>query len=191
MKIRIPKKGRIGLLILFVWLLLHVCYITFDGLRDFKGSADVAVILGNAVFSDSSLSSVLRGRVDETIRLYREGRVKKIFASGGNGYYGVGEGAGMKRYLLLSGVSPNDIIVDNEGKNTYWTARNFLSLNAEYHFSSAVVVSSFYHLTRTKYIFRKLGFRQVEGAHSQSYFAEDGQSLIREFFAFYKYVAYY
>jgi vancomycin permeability regulator SanA len=191
MKIRIRKRWLVPVLAILVWLLVHAIYITADGLNDYKGNADVAVVLGNTVFRDSSLSQVLEGRVDAALRLYQDGRVKKIFVSGGSGEYGVGEGDGMKRYLLIKGVPPNDIIADNGGKNTYMTARDFLDSNQEFHFSSAIVVSSYYHITRIKYIFRKLGFHQVEGTHSHRYFPEDGEKMIREFFAFYKYLTFY
>ncbi|HVM88360.1 MAG TPA: YdcF family protein [Puia sp.] len=174
------------------WFLIHSAYVTYDGLHNFKGNTDVAIILGNAVFADSSLSPWLRGRVDAAIQLYKEGRVKKIFASGGEGKeYGVPEGDAMKKYLLKKNIPAYDIISDNKGNNSYLTAKDFIALNDSLHFSSAVVVTSFYHISRCKYIIRKLGFKNVAGYSSKKYFINDAYGLFREFFAFYKYMIFY
>ena len=71
------------------------------------------------MYADGHLSSWLQGRVDAALKLYREKRVKKIFASGGisknkDGNYP--EGDAMKRYLVTQGVPAADVIADNEDK---------------------------------------------------------------------------
>jgi vancomycin permeability regulator SanA len=191
-KIKVSWKARIIIAISSAFFLLHEVYISYDGLHDYKGSADVAIILGNAVFADSSLSPWLQGRVDAAIKLYREGKIKWIFASGGEGNeYGVPEGDAMKKYLTDRNIPANDIISDNKGNNSYLTARDFIALNDSLHFSSAIVVTSFYHITRCKYIIKKLGFKNVEGYASKKYFINDAYGLFREFFAFYKYMIFY
>ncbi|HLK29183.1 MAG TPA: YdcF family protein [Puia sp.] len=192
MKSKIGRKIKIVIAVLIAWFLLHTAYIIYDGMNDYKGNADVAIILGNAVYSDSSLSPWLQGRVDAAIELYREGKVKKIFASGGDGKeYGVHEGDAMKKYLIEKNIPAVDIIADSKGNNSYLTAKDFMTLNDSLHFSSAIVVSSFYHITRCKYIIRKLGFKNVHGYASKKYFRNDIYGTFREFFAFYKYLLFY
>ena len=175
------------------WILLHLIYITCDGLLEYKGKADIAIVLGNRVDADSSLSPVLKGRVDRALRLYREGHVGKIMVSGGQGLLDgkVPEGMAMRRYLLQQGVPAAAIIADDHGENTYLTAKDFMALNETQHFSSAIVVSSFYHITRSKYILHKLGYRNLHSASSDVYFSNDLIGLLREFPAFYKYLLYY
>ncbi|MDR3716708.1 MAG: YdcF family protein [Puia sp.] len=173
------------------WFTVHIVYACFDGLNDYKGSADIAIVLGNTVFADSSLSPGLKGRVDKAIALYRERRIKRIMVSGGKGEYGIPEGVAMRRYLLEEKIPADRIIEDNRGQNTYMTAVDFLALNDSLHFSSAIAVTSFYHITRTKYIIRKMGFDHVEGVSSDVYFYNDIFGLFRDFFAFYKYVLFY
>jgi vancomycin permeability regulator SanA len=191
-KIRIGRKTKFIIVFLIAWFLVHAAYVTYDGMHDYVGNADVAIILGNAVFADSSLSPWLQGRVDAAIELYKTGRIKKIFASGGEGKeYGVQEGDAMKKYLLEKNIPAIDIIADSKGNNSYLTAKDFMVLNDSLHFSSAIVVSSFYHITRCKYIIRKLGFKNVEGYSSKEYFLKDGYGLFREVFAFYKYMILY
>lgn len=103
---------RIAVLLL-VWLCLHITYITIDGCYDYQGRADVAIILGNHVFADGHLSPWLKGRVDKALDLYRQGRVKKIFASGGiseNPEGNYPEGDAMKNYLQQQGF-PQGILL--------------------------------------------------------------------------------
>jgi vancomycin permeability regulator SanA len=179
--------------ILVLWIVIHLIYTTVDGLSDFKGNADIAVVLGNRVDADSSLSPVLEGRVDKALLLYRQGRVQKIMVSGGKGMKAgkVPEGLAMKRYLVAQGVPASRIIEDNDGENTYLTAVDFKKLNASLHCQSVIVVSTFYHITRCKYIFRKLGIQHVYSASSDIFYANDLVGLLREFPAFYKYMLIY
>ena len=181
-------------LFFFCWVCIHIIYITIDGLHNYDGRAGVAVILGNKVFADGSLSPWLKGRVDKALALYQAGKVEKIFASGGKGskednFYP--EGDAMKKYLVSKVVPDNAVIADNLGQNTYLTARNFMSWNAAHRYSTVIVVSQFYHITRTKYIFHKLGCKKVYSAASDVYFLNDIIGTLREVPAFYKYVLVY
>lgn len=181
---------------LLAWISIHIIYITIDGLRQYKGNADVAIILGNRVFENDSLSSWLQGRVDAALDLYKAGRVKKIYASGGiskndNDEPLYPEGDAMRKYLLLHGVPAADVIADNEGQNTFLTAKDFIAWNQTHHFTSAIVVSQFYHITRSKYILRKLGFKDVHGVSSIHYTTSDIVGTLREVPAFYKYLVLY
>lgn len=189
--IMISKIFWRGLLLIFIWMVVHSTWAAIVGLRDFKGNADVAVVLGNEAFADGSLSPWLKGRVDAALTLYRNQQVKKIFVSGGIGDSEFPEGDAMRNYLLQHGVPASDIFTDNEGNNSYLTAKNFITLNRQEHFRSAVVVSSWYHVLRCKYIVKKLGFDNVEGEHSTTYFGRDIISLLREFPAYYKYMIVY
>lgn len=181
------RNLRMFALLFLAWFFLHCLWVVQDGLQDFTGKADIAIVLGNTVFKDGSLSPWLRGRVEEALHLYRNGQVKKIFVSGGIGTSYYPEGDGMRNYLLAQGVADKDILVDNHGDNSYLTARNFLALNHSAHCRSAVVVTSYYHITRSKYILKKLGFSAVAGACSRYTTIHDWYGLAREFPAFYKY----
>jgi vancomycin permeability regulator SanA len=180
------KRVLAGILILlFAWFAGHTIYIIADGLGDDKKTADVAVILGNKVNQDGTLSPRLIKRLECGSVLYKNGRVRHIIVSGGFGEEGFFEGDKMREYLKNSGIPETDITVDNQGRNTRETVRNTRNLRDDLHFSSIIVVSQYFHVTRTKMLFRKEGFREVSGASPYYFEWRDIYSLFREFFAFY------
>jgi len=185
------RSLRLFALFFLAWFFLHCLWVVKDGMHGFTGQADVAIVLGSTVFSDGSLSPWMKGRVDAALQLYRNHQVKKIFVSGGIGTSDYPEGDGMHHYLLEQGVPDSAIVVDNYGNNSYLTAKNFLSWNQTAQYQSAVVVTSFYHVTRCKYIMRKLGFPAEGGASSEYRAVKDWWGLTREFPAFYKYMLVY
>ncbi|GGA81237.1 YdcF family protein [Puia dinghuensis] len=183
------------LVVVLLWMLIHCTYACIDGLHQYKGKADIAIVLGNRVYKDSTLSPVLQGRVERALELYREGQVTWLMVSGGLGKKdkmgGVPEGMAMKLYLVARGVPADRIVADDKGENTYLTAKDFLPVADSLHIHSAIVVSSFYHITRTKYIFRHLGFRDIHSAASETFYWHDLLDLPRDVVAFYKYLLVY
>jgi len=179
------------IIVFLLWFLIHCVYISIDGLKNFSGKADIAIVLGSTVLDDGSVSPWLKGRVDKALQLYKNGQVKKIFVSGAIDQNHFAEGDIMKNYLLQNGVDSTDVITDNKGVNSYHTAVNFINLNRDNKYSNCVLVTSFYHVSRCKYILRKLGFENVKSDHSEYFSLRDSFKLFREFFAFYKYVLVY
>lgn len=173
--------------VLISWFLLHSIYIVIDGLCDEKKYSDVAVILGNKVNEDGTLSLRLKKRLEAGINLYKKGLTKKIVVSGGLGKEGFYEGSKMKAFLIKNKIPKNDIIVDNEGNTTYLTALNFKKINKKLKAKTITVVSQYYHITRCKMLFDKVGFSKVQGVHCQYFETEDFHSVFREFFAYYFY----
>lgn len=176
---------KIFITILFLWLCGHLIYITIDGLTDKNMHADIAVVLGNTVNEDGTLSERLEKRMECGLKLYRYGRVKKILVSGGLGKEGFYEGDKMKEYLIKNKVPDSIIIVDNFGNNTLATVNNTLKLKDSLNFQSLIVVSQYFHLTRTKMLFRKQHFKNVSSISPQYFELRDIYSLLREFVAYY------
>jgi vancomycin permeability regulator SanA len=181
-----PKRiTKILVTILLLWLLGHLIYTTIDGLKDEKKQAELAVILGNKVNEDGTLSERLEKRLECGLNLYRNRRVKKILVSGGLGKEGFYEGDKMKGYLTKNGVPDSVIIVDNLGNNTIATVGNTLKLKDSLNFRSLIVVSQYFHLTRTKMLFKKRHFENVSSVSPKYFEFRDIYSLLREFGAFY------
>ncbi len=175
------------LLVFLLFFLIHSIYISYDGSKEFNQSAQAALVLGNKVNEDGSLSNRLKARCDKAIELYSKQQVKFIIVSGGVGEEGFSEGARMHDYLLSKEIPDSAIITDVKGNSTEATVKNFVSLNHYRKFSSVVVVSQFYHITRTKKMLSDAGVEKLYGASPKFFEWRDFYSLTREFFAFYWY----
>ncbi|WP_228451761.1 YdcF family protein [Chryseobacterium sp. SN22] len=152
---------KIFVAFLLLWFTAHSMYLIADGISDEGKNADLAVILGNKVNEDGTLSTRLEKPLESGIQLYKSHRVRKILVSGGLGKEGFYEGDKMKEFLVSKGIPDSDIIIDNKGDNTRKTAENTLELRSKYHFHSLIAVSQYFHVTRTKKLFRDKGFQEV------------------------------
>ncbi|MNE62266.1 hypothetical protein D3C80_1575360 [compost metagenome] len=92
----------------------------------------------------------------------------------------------MKEYLVSKNVPDSLIIVDNYGVNTEVSAINTKHLLDKLKEKQEVtVISQFYHLHRSRMLFKKLGLEYVCLASPDYFEFKDFYSLFREFFAFY------
>lgn len=181
------KKFLKFTLIFFVaWFFIHSVYVIVDGLNDRLNNADVAIVLGNKVNEDGTLSPRLTARLDKSLELYQQKRVQTIIVSGGLGKEGFLEAEKMKDYLLENKIPDEKIIVDNLGKDTEKTVDNSIKIMNRLDFKSAISVSQYFHQTRTKQLFRKKGFKNIESASPKYFELRDFYSIFREFIAYYK-----
>lgn len=181
------KKGiRYIIRGLLLWIFIHVSIMLYVGLVNDENKVDVAVIFGNTVNEDGTLSDRLKARVDEGYEIYSKGIAKTLFVSGGLGKEGHFEGTKMKDYLIEKGVPERAIKVDNKGDNTWATALNFRSeFNSE---TKVILISQYHHLLRAKLAFKKQGITIVKSA-SPSYFEwRDLYAIPREFLGYYAYL---
>lgn len=161
--------------------------IVADGLSDDIHTADVAIVLGNTVESDGRPSARLRGRLDKAVELYHGGLFRHVIVSGGTGVEGFNEAEVMKRYLVSQGVPEDHIIADGEGATTSLTARNAARVMKERGWQSALVISQYFHVPRTRLAVESYGVRPVYSAHAEYFELRDVYSIAREVIG---YVAY-
>src|SRR4029079_19400076 len=82
-------------------------------------NADAAVVLGAAVWSNS-VSPVFRERINHAIELYRNGRVRKLVFTGGQGNSNEPtEAAAARSYAVANGIPLQDILVEQKSHTTY------------------------------------------------------------------------
>ncbi|SFN59845.1 DUF218 domain-containing protein [Chryseobacterium oleae] len=167
------------------WFLIHSVYIITDGLTNTRRNAELAVVFGNTVNKDGTLSPRLKARLDKAIEIYQDHQVKKVLVSGGFGKEGYWEGNEMKKYLIENRIPSENIITDNHGDTTEKTVINSIKTADSLSYKSIVSVSQYYHQTRIKKLFKRHHFNNVTSS-SPSYFeARDAYSVFREFFAYY------
>ena len=189
MRRRKLKKWLLGgASVLLLWPVTHVCATLYAGLSDELGQADVAVVLGNKVEPDGSPSLCLKSRLDKALELYRKGYTQRVIVSGSRGSEGYDEAEAMRRYLAAKGIPAQHIIVDSDGSNTWWTARNTRRILREHGWQSAIVISNYYHISRCKLAFANFHIPKTFTAHADLTSVGDPFAIVREFAAFYYYL---
>jgi vancomycin permeability regulator SanA len=177
---RTKKVLLLPLAVLSASFLLAAALVAADGLRDEIHPADVAIVPGNTVERDGQPSPRLRARLDKTLELYRGGMFGHVIVSGGVGVEGFDEAEVMKRYLVSRGVPEESVIADGGGATTYLTARNAAELMKRNGWGSALIVSQYFHIARTRLAVESYGVRPVYSAHAEYYELRDLYSLARE-----------
>lgn len=105
-------------------------------------------------------------RVLHAAELYRLGKAPLILASGGrvdfgHPWYDSSEAEDMAFWLKRLGISPTAIMTENESLNTYQNAVNTKKILARRGIDSIILVTSAYHMPRSKRIFEKQGLRVI------------------------------
>jgi vancomycin permeability regulator SanA len=165
-----------------------VVWIVYDGLNDHGDHADVAVVPGNAVLQNGLPAGVLRSRLDRTIELYRAGKFPLIIVSGATKLGGYDEPAVMSNYLVQHEVPRGSIIEDKMGLNTSDTGKDVAKIMRARHLGSAMIVTNYYHITRTKLALQHAGIHDVEQAHVGVVTKDDAFMVAREVVALYYYL---
>jgi vancomycin permeability regulator SanA len=175
--------------LLVAWFILHTGWMLWDGFSDERPAGKaVVVVLGNKVNEDGSPSPRLAARLDKALELYQSGDAEKIILSGGLGKEGHPEGTVMKAYLEQKGIPSAALIADDRGNTTWMTAENVRGILAGQD-PEMLVVSQYYHLSRSKMALRRMGFTQVRGVHADFQWEwRDVRSVIREFPGYYCYL---
>ena len=182
------KRLFILVAILFIWFIIHTAFVVIDGLNDELKPVDVAVVLGNKVDANGQPSERLKARLDKSVELYEGGYFTFIIVSGGIGKEGFDEAKVMKSYLIDKGITEDKIIEDSNGYNSFMTAQNTSKIMDELELDSVMIITQYFHITRTKLVFRKMGIEEVYSAHAKIFEFRDIYSIMREFPAYYKYL---
>lgn len=175
---------------LALWAALHLVLISVDGCTDDDVTADLAVVLGNAVTADGQPSPRLQRRLDRAAALYHAGKVARVIVSGGQDPGSPHEADVMHAYLVDRGVPAGLVVRDHGGVDTHATARFTRDYMRAHGLRSVVAVSQFYHLSRCKLALRKFGVPEVHAAHAALEFeVRDPWSMLRELVGYYVYLA--
>ena len=138
-------------------------------------SYDAAIILGGVTASNKiplDRVHLHKGadRIMHTVQLYKLGKVKKIIVTGGSGLLlddpeSRSEARQIAQILLISGVPPADILLEEESRNTRENAINTLRLLEERPLDKKrlLLVTSAFHMRRALGCFEKVGL------HPQAY----------------------
>lgn len=158
--------------------------ILLSGLHDEIQVSDVGIVLGSKIMPDGTPSERLRARLDKAAELYRQGMFKHIIVSGGTGKEGFNEALVMAAYLSdTQSVAHSAILLDEHGNTTKATATNSAAIMQAHGFRSALVVTQFFHIPRSRYALHRAGIDAVYSAHATYFEPRDLYSLVREMIA--------
>jgi uncharacterized SAM-binding protein YcdF (DUF218 family) len=102
-------------------------------------------------------------RATHTLQLYKLGLIRKVLISGGSGRLdglGVREADDLADFLMMAGIPKEDIIIENESKNTRESALRVSEILASADGpEELLLITSGYHLRRSLACFRKVGLQ--------------------------------
>jgi vancomycin permeability regulator SanA len=171
-----------------VVLVVTAVWIVYDGLNDHGTHADAAVVPGNSIRRDGVPGQILRARLDRAIELYQQGEFPLIIVSGATRLGGYNEPASMSNYLVEHQVPISAVIQDSVGAHTSNTGVDVARIMRERGLHSVMVVTDYYHVTRTKLALEHSGVKEIEQAHCGVVKVDDAPRLAREVLAFYYYL---
>ncbi|WP_436883301.1 YdcF family protein [Mammaliicoccus sciuri] len=174
------------LITIFVYYLLFLSsiytissWINFINLRQYN--LNYIIILGAGLIGDK-VTPILASRINKGIEIYKRNPNSKIIMSGGQGDDElIAESQAMKNYAISLGIPSQDIIIENQSKNTEenLTFSNKLIPNT----SKVAIVTNYYHLFRALVIAKDKNIRCIGyGAKTKLYFSLN--AFIREFIGY-------
>ena len=133
------------------------------------GTYDYAVVLGGYSNFDTTYSRVkfsdAADRFNQALQLYQQGKVKKLFLTGGSGsvlHQEETEADNIKDFLISLKVPEQDVIVDKVSRNTHENATctaDWLAKNAPK--ASCLLVTSASHMRRALGCYKKAGVKVI------------------------------
>lgn len=173
------RLARLGMLAVAAGLLAAGAIVA-AGLHDDIAPSDVGIVLGAKVERDGRPSIMLAARLDKALQLYRRRLFPLVIVSGGQGREGFDEAQVMRAYLMARGVPHAAILVDSRGVRTLATARNAAALMRARGLRSALVVTQYFHVPRSRLALAKAGVRTIHSAHADLFDVRDFYSVPRE-----------
>jgi vancomycin permeability regulator SanA len=178
----------IAAFVVLLGVLFPLAQVFFFGTTDYRRPTDAAVVFGAQVHDDGVVSTTLHDRVATAVGLYREGLVRRIVMSGGQGTAPVHEVDAMRGVAVELGVPESAILVDREGVDTGATVENTSALFRRAGVGRVLAVSHFYHLARVKLAYQGQGVEVFTVPAEQSVVVPQTPRLVlREVPAFWLY----
>lgn len=152
------KKLRRILLTLVLFIIFVIEFpIIIIGYNTTPKPSDTIIVLGAKLIGNEP-STMLRLRLDETLRLYVNGYAPVIIVSGGQGAdEDYTEAKVMHDYLVAHGIPEQAILLEENSANTYQNLMNSQRIMREHGLKQAIIVSNASHIRRSLVLAQNLG----------------------------------
>ncbi|MBN1918352.1 MAG: YdcF family protein [Verrucomicrobia bacterium] len=172
--------GLVCVLLVFVALAIDMCVYPS---RSVDGKADVAVVLGAAVW-DGAPSPVFQARIDHAIGLYKAGDVKALVFTGGVGDGDLlAEAEVAKAYAVEHGVPADHIRCETASRITCGNLEGARAILDAEGWRTELIVSDPLHMRRSVMMARDVGIDAYPSPTPTSRYASVGSKagfLVRE-----------
>lgn len=152
----------VSVVLLTIFLGLVLVFIGYNKSRIYSLSdaptEEVAIVFGAQVKDNGVLSDALKLRVDTSIDLYKNNKIKKLLFTGDNSRKEYDEVTNMQKYAIDNGVPESAITLDYAGFRTYdscYRAKEIFGVD------KAILVTQEYHLYRTIFTCNAIGIESV------------------------------
>lgn len=136
------------------------------GVLNLNSQYEVGIILGGFSGYDNQIKMLdFNAQSDRVIfaeQLYHQGKIKKIFISGGNGMLindSYLEAEEIKRHLIKNKIPEKDILTETSSRNTYENAYNSAIILKEKGIDSILLITSAIHMRRSLFCFDKVNLK--------------------------------
>ncbi|MHC1747854.1 MAG: YdcF family protein [Cellulosilyticaceae bacterium] len=175
-------KGLV-LIVIVLFLAVESCIIITGYQTDMAKKSDYIIVLGARVKGETP-SLALQYRLDQAYTYLSANPNTKAILSGGQGLgENITEAEAMKRYLMGKGIAKEKLILENRSTNTAENIKNsFEIIDKEKENAKVIVVTSHFHILRSKMIAHDLG-KKVGGIGAKNMPILIPNYYLREFFA--------
>ena len=155
---------------------LFIFFSTKDQFSHDIENADCILVLGAGVKNEKP-TLMLNDRLEEAIKLYKEGKAPKIIMSGDHGREDYDEVNIMKQFAIEKGVPSSDIFMDHAGFSTY---ESLYRAKEIFQVKKVIIVTQDYHLYRSLFIANQLHIEAVGYPSNPRYYKGQTMREIRE-----------
>ena len=168
LKLTIVSLGTIAAVISIINLIL----ILTPAVVSTDEKAEHVILLGGGISKDGKLPKSVMSRVDKAAEYLNKNPESICVVTGGTiDWLPCPEAPELKRQLVLAGVKPERILVEDQAKDTIQNFQLSCKMLAEYKQSSVkeiletptAVVTSRFHLRRSQRLARRMGFANIKG----------------------------
>lgn len=158
----ILRRIAIVLLLCGAACVLMLLTVTATILYHFNGDAvlpaDCAIVFGAAVYANDRPGPAIVRRVATASNLYKEGKIRRLFLSGGRGgdMTGASEASVMREQAIEHGVKSSDIVLEESSRSTWDNIMYTRPLTSECQ--TVIGLSDRYHLARIELIAWRQGW---------------------------------
>ena len=188
-KIQLPKYHRNIIILLCTLGLIGFGWEDFRiitaGNKVDNDNGDTILILGAGLIRGEEISLSLQYRLKTGLREHQKNPDAYIIVSGGKGSdESISEAQAMKQWLIAHGVADDQILMEDQSRNTY---ENFLftqEVMKQHHIASShiTLITNRFHMRRARYLGEAQGFHISQKPAPDLPFSEPCM-YTREFFA--------